>query len=224
MYSITQYIIDQGIPEDVFILVLAIPIIFAIIIFSRRIIGLRTFGLYTPLILTVLLIVIGLKKGTILFIITFLPMVVIRYFLKKIALLSLTDSRILDSLVFSILILIIILAFLYVPLFKKIPLNIVILLTIFFMASYSENLITTWEVKRFKRFFSSFIESLSLIIASYLLINSSSIQRAILNYPLLIIIVSIIIIILLAKWQGLKLKEYIEFKEVIKHVELPSKK
>lgn len=224
MNSITQYIIQKGIPEDVFILIFAIPIIFAVVIFARRIIGLRTFGLFTPLTLVILLSVIGIKNGAILFAAIFILMIILRYFLKKIALLSLTDTRVLDALTFCILILIIVLFFLYIPFFQKIPFDIVILLTILLISSYIESLLTTWEARGFKRFISPALESLGLIIISYFLVNWEFIKDVILKYPLGITLISVIIIILLAKWRGLKIKEFIEFKEVIKHVELPEKK
>lgn len=224
MSFITQYILQKGISEDIFILVFAIPIIFVIILFARRMLGLRTFGLYTPLVLVILLAVIGVKCGAILFAIIFIPMIIIRYFLRKITFLSLVDTRMLDALTFCVLILIIVLAFLYIPFFNKISLNIVILLAMLLMSSYSESLISNWEIRGFKRFIAPAVESLGLITASYFLVAWPFTQNIILNYPLGVILVSIIIILLLARWRRLKLREYIEFKEVIKHVELPEKK
>ncbi len=92
------------------------------------------------------------------------------------------------------------------------------------MGSYSESLLLVWGIKGFKRFISPAIESLGLIAVSYFLINWALIKNAILEYPLGIILLSIIIIILLAKWRGLKIIEYIRFKEIIKHAEPPKKR
>jgi len=224
MYSITQYIINQGIPEDVFILVLAIPIIFVVITFTRRIIGSITLGIYTPLLLTLALTTTGIKNGVILFAFIFVSMLIIRYFLKKIALLSTTDTRVLDAVMFCILTLVIILGFLYAPPLKTIPLNIITLVFLLLIASCSQDLIIIWELRGFKRFISPAIEFLSLIAISYFLITWAWIQNIILEYPLAMLLASVIIILLLARWRGLKIKEYIRFREVIKHVELPEKK
>lgn len=92
------------------------------------------------------------------------------------------------------------------------------------MSSYAECLIITWEARGFKRFISPALESMGLIIVSYFLINWDFIRDIIFKCPLGIVLISMIIIILLAKWRGLKIREFIEFKEVIKHVELPEKK
>ncbi len=224
MSSLTQYILQTGIPEDIFILILAIPIIFIVITFARRIIGSITLGIYTPILLTLLFIVKGLRTGAILFVFIFISMFIIRYFLKKIPLLSMTDMRVLDAVMFCILIAAIILGFLYIPFLKNIPLDIVTLLFILFISSCSQDLITILELKGLKRFISPAIEFSVLVAVSYFLIKWAWIQNVILEYPLVVILVSIIIIILLARWRRLKIKEYIKFREVIKHVELPEKK
>jgi len=224
MSIITQYILQKGISEDIFILVFSIPIILAVIIFARRIIGLRTFGLYTPLALVALLTIIGIKKGAFLFVSVFGLMVIIRYFLKKIRLLSMTDTRVLDSLVFCCLVFILLLMFIFVPRIKEASFDFITLLTIFIISYYSEGLITTWEIRGLKRFISAGFESLLVIIGSYFLISWTFIEKAVLKHPIELLFIAIIIILLLARWRGLKIKEYLEFRSVIKNVELPPKK
>lgn len=224
MSSITQYILNRGIPEDIFILIFSIPIIFILIIFARRIIGSMTLGIYTPLLLTLLLTVVGIKDGIILFVFVFISIFVVRYFLKKITFLTMTDMRVLDAMMFCVLAIVIILGFLYIPLLKDIPLNTITLLLLLVMSSCSQDLIMMWESRGFKRFVSPVVEILALVTVSYFLINWTWIQNIILKYPLAIIIVSVLVIALLSRWKKLKIKEYIRFREVIKHVELPEKK
>jgi hypothetical protein len=224
MSFITQYIINRGISEDMFILILAIPIIFVVITFVRRIIGSITLGIYTPLLLILLLTVVGIKDGVILFVFVFISMFVVRYFLKKITFLIMTDMRVLDATMFCVLTIVIILGFLYIPLLKDIPLNMVTLLLLLVMSSCSQDLIMMWESRGFKRFVSPIVEILALVTVSYFLINWTWIQNIILKYPLAIIIVSVLVIAFLSRWKKLKIKEYIRFREVIKHVELPEKK
>ena len=224
MNSITQYILQKGIPEDIFILILAIPIIFVVITFTRRIIGSVTLGIYTPILLTLLFIVKGLKAGIILFVFIFISMFIIRYFLKKIPLLSMTDTRVLDAVMFCILVVTVIFGFLYIPLLENISFDIITLLFILIISSCSQDLLAILKLKKFKRFISPAIEFSALIAVSYFLIKWTWIQNVILEYPLAVILVSIIIIVLLARWRKLKIKEYIRFREVIKHVELSEKK
>lgn len=221
MSTITQYILNRGIPEDIFILLLSIPIILILITFAQRAIGSTTIGIYTPILLVLLWRMIGTKNGIMLFLVIFILMAIVRYFLRKIAVLSMTDPRVLDAMTFCVWIALIILAFLYLPFIKSIPLNNLSLIFILILSLYSRNLMSIWETRGFKRFIAPVIESLILLTSSYFLINWNVIKAAILSYPIGIILISIIIIILLARWRGLKLREYILFKGVLKHVDLP---
>ncbi len=224
MNSITQYFLNRGIPEDIFILIFSIPIIFILIIFARRIIGSMTLGIYTPLFLIILLNVLGIKNGAFIFILIFVSIIILRYILRKVPILSMTDTRILDAIMFCILIIIILLGFTHIPFLKKIPFNIATLLFLLVVSSYSEDFIVIWERRKFKQFIAPFLESLILIIVSYFLLNWGLIKTLILEYPLGIILGSGAIILIIARWRGLRIKEYIRFKEVIKNVELPEKK
>lgn len=224
MPSITHYILQKGISEDIFILILSIFIILVVITFTRRIIGSITLGIYTPVLLTILLALTGIKNGAILFVFIFILMFAIRYFLKKITILTITDIRVLDAMTFCVLVIAIILGFLYLPVFKSIQLNVTTFLLLLVITSCSQSLIGIWESKGLKQFISPFFEFLTLITVSYFLITWIWIQNIILEYSFVIVLTSILIIALLARWKKLKIKEYIRFREVIKHVELPEKK
>ena len=158
----------------------------------------------------------GFKKGILLFFLVFGIMIVIRYFLKKIKILSMTDTIIINSLMFYLLLLILVVLFLTLPIFKGIyfEFDIITILAIIFMSLYGENLVNVWEVKGFKKFISTFLESSSLIIATYFLLSWLFIRNAIFNYPIWITIACIIIIILLSRWRVLKIKELFEFRKV----------
>lgn len=183
-----------------------------------------TLGIYTPLFLIILLNVIGIKNGAFIFIFIFGAIIILRHILKKVSILSMTDTRILDAVMFCILIIIVILGFIYIPFLEKIPLNITTLLFLLVVSSYSEDFVVIWERRKFKQFVAPFLESLILIIVSYFLLNWLLIKTLILDYPLGILLCSGVIILIIARWRGLRIKEYIRFKEVIKNVELPEKK
>jgi len=186
--------------------------ILLVIIFARRVLGIRTFGLYLPLTLTILLTVIG-WRGVLLFMFLFGLVSVLNWLLKKIALFSMTDDKMLDAVVLFAVVMIF-----------YFELNIVSLLAVLIMCSYIEDLLKIWETKGFKRFIFAGMESLGVVAVSCFLINWSFVKNMLLHYPFGIIVGFIILIIILAKWKGLKLKEYIEFKEIIKHAKLSEKK
>ena len=67
------------------------------------------------------------------------------------------------------------------------------------------------------------LETLVLSVAGYYLTGWELLRSLILGYPELILL-TVLINIFFGRWTGLRLSEYIRFKEVIKHVELPTKK
>ena len=52
MSFITQYMINQGVPQETVVLLLMLPIVATIIALARQIIGIKGFGIYTPLIIS----------------------------------------------------------------------------------------------------------------------------------------------------------------------------
>jgi len=225
MNIVSQYIIQMGISENILTLILSIPIILVIISLLRRVIGFKTFGLYVPLILIILISIIGLKAWIYLFIIILFSMIIARFFLKKIKFLSVVDSMVLNSLVFYCVLFAALLISLVLLKFKMLTeFNILTLLAIFFIGEYTERLLKIWESKKFKDFLESLFETLLLIIGSYFLISLSFVKNILLNHPIEVVIISIILILLLVRWRAIKIKELREFKEIIKHVESSPKK
>ncbi len=55
--------INQGVSEEAIILLLMLPIVATIIAFSRQVIGIKGFGIYTPLIISFAFLATGLKYG-----------------------------------------------------------------------------------------------------------------------------------------------------------------
>jgi len=224
MNIISQYIAQIGISGDILALILSIPIILIVILVARRMIGLTTLDLYLSVALTILFSLFGIKKGAFLFLSVFLLMIIVRHFLKRIKFLSISDAFILESLVFSTMIFVFITILIFIQPIKTILFDPLILMAIFIISLCSDRLIGVWEAKKFKKFINYFIEFSIVIISSYFIVNWSFIKGLTLQYPISTILISVFIIILLANYRGLKIKEFIEFKEVIKHVEPSSKK
>jgi len=59
--------INQGVPKETLVFLLMLPIVAIVISFARQVIGIKGFGIYTPLIITFAFLVTGLKYGLIFF-------------------------------------------------------------------------------------------------------------------------------------------------------------
>lgn len=65
------------------------------------------------------------------------------------------------------------------------------------------------------------IETIIIAIICYFIINWQVLRLFILNNPAIAIFGAVAVNIFLGKWTGLRLVEYIRFKDVIKYVEFP---
>ncbi len=220
MSTLTQYMINQGIPKETVVLLLMLPIIAMIIAFARQIIGIKGFGIYTPLIITFAFLATGLKYGLAFFVVILLVGTMTRLIVKKFRLLYLPRMAIvLTAVALAILIL-----FLEGARSNREGLITASIFAILIMITLVEKFIAAQIERGAKGAIFLTSETLILSIACYWIASWSWLQSLALTYPLGIILGSIAINILLGKWTGLRLTEYFRFKEVIKNVELPKKR
>ena len=105
MSFITQFIINQGIPQETVVLLLMLPIMATVIAFSRQVIGIKGLDIYTPLIISFAFLVIGLKFGLIIFITILLIGTITRLIVRRIRLLYLPRVAIILTAVISAILL-----------------------------------------------------------------------------------------------------------------------
>jgi len=88
--SIIQFFIQEGVPFETVILILMLPIIATFIAFLRQVVGIKAFGIYTPLIITfAFLATNGLKYGIAIFLAVILAGMIMRFVLRPFRLLYL---------------------------------------------------------------------------------------------------------------------------------------
>lgn len=194
-----------------------LPIVATIIAFSRQIVGIKTFGIYTPLIIVFAFVAIGIQYGVMIFVTTLLIGSLIRMVLRHFRFLYLPRMAILIILVA----LIILLMFWEAAFSQRIdfitasifPILIMIILVEKFIAAQIEKGARTATILT--------IETFVIAIICYIIIQWTALQNFTLAKPGWVIIGSIVANILLGKWTGLRLFEYIRFKDVLKYAELP---
>lgn len=219
MSQIINYLIQQGIPQETVVLILMLPIIATVIAFARQIIGWKAFGIYTPLISAFAFWAIGLKYGLIIFVIVLMVGALVRFIIKYLNLLYLPRIAI----VLTCVAMAILLLFLIVSALGRNGLLTASIFPILIIITLLEEFIGAQTKKGFRTAIILSLETLLLAIACYYLIIWPWLQNMLLKYPW-IILLTIVFNILLGKWTGLRLSEYLRFRQVIKHVELPKKK
>lgn len=220
MSSITQYMVNQGVPQETVVLILMLPIIATIIALARQVIGLKGFGIYTPLMITFAFLATGLKYGLTIFIIILLVGTLMRFLVKQFRLLYLPRMAI----VLTAVAVAILLLFLEGAYSGRRGLVAASIFAILIMIILVEKFIAVQIEKGAREAIILTLETLILSLVCYWTAGWAWLQNLVFVYPFWIIIGSLAINILLGKWTGLRLSEYFRFREVIRHIELPKQK
>ncbi len=209
-YSI-NYLINKGVAIDNLFLLLMLPIIATLIAFLRQILGIKTFGIYTPTIITLCFIATGLKYGLTIFIIILLVATALRFILRRFKLLYLPRMAIVLCVVALVLLLLFMLGG-YLNKTGMITLSILPILVLIIMV---EKFIAVQIEKGGTTAILLSLETILVSVICYWIVNWEWFKTLILSYPELVLL-TIVINIVLGKWTGLRLSEYIRFKALLK--------
>lgn len=208
---IITYFTTQGVPQDTVVLLLMLPIIATVIALFRQVIGIKSFGIYTPLIITFAFIAIGLKYGVAIFLSVLLTGMIMRLVLKKFRLLYLPRVAItLTIVVFVILVILVAGGSL-----KRTGLAAASIFPLLIIITIVEKFIAAQIEKGGKTAFLLALETLIISLVGFYIAKWQGLIEAIMAYPWLILLV-VPFNIFLGKWSGLRLSEYWRFREVIK--------
>lgn len=218
---------EKGVPDNTLALLLLLPVIATVVAMMKQLVGLTTMGIYTPIIITISFLIIGFYFG----LFTLLTVLVIggltRHLLRKVKLLFIPKMAIVLTLVALTLILILITT-LYLGTFNA---------TFFSLAIFPMVILSTLvekfvSIKTEKGLLSAVILMGETIVVSivafivaggevglgFMTIKWDFVRNLMLNFPELIFVL-IGINILLGRWSGLRLLEFIRFREVLRHTE-----
>ena len=206
-----NYLINKGVSTDNIILMLMLPIIATIIAFARQFLGIKTFGIYTPTIITLSFLATGLKYGLTIFLVILIVATIVRLILKKFRLMYLPRmAMVLTIVAFAILAMFVIGAATNrtgIIGLSILPILVLIILIEKFIAIQMEKGPGTAIMLS--------LETIFVSIACYYIASWNQLTTFILAYPEAILL-TFVINILMARWVGLRISEYIRFKEIKK--------
>lgn len=205
--------IENGLPANLVVLVILFPLITSVIAISKHIIGLESFGIYTPAVLSVAFVSTGIVSGLIMFFFVLITSVIFKKFVKHLKLQYLPrTAMLLWGVSTAVLLLLITTSMFSLTQFLSInifPLLIVMLLT--------ENFMETQLASNQSTAFRLTIETVAVAIFCSLLISAEFIQNAVMLNPELTILAVAILNIVVGKYSGLRLLEYIRFRSIIEN-------
>ncbi len=219
MNTLIQHIINQGVPQETVAYILILPVVATIIVFARQIIGVKGFGIYTPLIIAFAFLATGLEYGLLFFLVILFVGTLTRLMVKKTRLLYLPRIAI----VLTVVVMAIFALFTLGAYTGQMGLVIAPIIAVLIMITLVEKFVAAQIERGARSAILLTIETLVLSLVCYFTISWTWLQNLVLYYGLWIILATALINILLGKWTGLRLAEYFRFREVIKHIEISKK-
>ena len=211
-YAIT-YMVNRGVPTSTIILLLMLPIVATFVTFAKQMIGVKAFGIYTPTIITMAFLATGLWYGLIVFFVTLLVGSLTRILLRKLRLLYVPRIAIILSVV-SLSILVI---FALSAEQRAIALSSIAIFPILILVSLVEKFVNAQIENGFSIALKLSAETLVLSILGYFIVNWETLRVFILAYPE-VILLTLVINFALGRWTGLRISEYIRFREIRRYL------
>ncbi|MAF80895.1 hypothetical protein CL628_02670 [bacterium] len=206
-----NYLVNGGVSISNIVLILMIPVIATILVFARQVIGLKAFGILTPAMTTLSFLVLGLQVGLIVFVVVFLSGSLTRLLLKRLQLLYLPRmALVLTSASLAILVMLGVGAATNVTTQLSFTIFPILILTIlaeefiavqFTQGARSALKLTAW--------------TMLLSVLCYFVVSWELLRTVLLAYPELMLL-TIPINIAMGRFTGLRLTEYIRFRDLLR--------
>ncbi|NTU67099.1 MAG: hypothetical protein HGB08_04225 [Candidatus Moranbacteria bacterium] len=211
---VIDFFLREGVPFDTVVLLLMLPIIATFIALLRQVVGVKAFGVYTPLIVTfAFLATNGVKYGIAIFVTILLVGMLSRLLLKSLRLLYLPRVAIMLTIVaIAILFMLTIGGGL-----RRTGLASVSIFPILIMITLVEKFITVQIEKGDRVAFMLAAETLIISILGFYIASWPLLINFIITYPW-IVILTVPLNLLIGKWTGLRITEYVRFREIIKNM------
>lgn len=211
--SLVNYMLTHGVSSQTVILLLMLPVIAMVLAFLKQVVGITTFGLYTPSVIALSFLFLGWHIGLLFLVFIIATGYITRAFMRHWRLLYIPKVAIIITVVSITLLLM-----LGVGTFFNIILGPDTIFVLLIMSTLSESFL---NVKTEEGLYSALLGTGETIMAALLCVFIAQwtwLQSIVLAYPELILF-TIVFDVILGRWTGLRLVEYIRFHEVFKHLQ-----
>ncbi|MCF7847043.1 MAG: PKD domain-containing protein [Candidatus Gracilibacteria bacterium] len=203
---LTTYFVSHGISQNVIFLLLAVPFVTFVIAFFRQFVGLRTFGVFAPLMLTLSFILLGLEFGFLVFALVLVVSYLIRLLFDHVELLYIPRVSLLLSVLALSFFLVLGLA-LYFDTSINLTLAIFPMLV---MSTISEKFLSAQTEGGLRTALIVAGETVLVSLIGFVFVEWNWMETRILSVPE-IILLPILATVWLGRFTGLRLSEYFKF-------------
>lgn len=203
----------RGVPSQTVLLLLILPVIATILTFLKQVVGVTTFGLYTPSIIAVSFLALGWQRGVVFLVAILLVGYGVRTLMKRWRLLYIPKVAIILTVVSIALLFLLSLGSMVGFTFTRETIFIVLI-----MSTLTESFL---NLKTEEGTLSAVLGITETVLAALLcvfLVQWAPFQSLLLAYPELLIF-TVIANVILGRWTGLRLVEYFRFRDVFRHLQ-----
>ena len=203
------YLVSQGSSTNIIYIILIVPFLAFIAAFARQVIGISTFGIYTPLIITISFFILGLWLGLATFFLAVITGYLVKFILNKFELLYLPKVALNLSLISLSFLAAVYLA---VHFGSQVPLSMAIF-PMLVMSTVSEKFMAAQSEEGFRGAVFGVLGTLLIVAGSYYFMAWQQFSNLLLSWPELIV-APLLALIILGKFTGLRLSEYFRFRSL----------
>ncbi|MEK9160355.1 MAG: 7TM domain-containing protein [Patescibacteria group bacterium] len=211
--SLVNGMISRGVPSSTVLLVLMLPIIATVVAFMKQVVGLNTLGVYTPSILSLSFIALNFWYGLLIFVILFAVATLVRHALHHYRLLYIPRMAIILTFSSFAILLVLFLGTLFDQRIDELA-----IFPILIMATMVEKFVTIQGDKGIKGAMHIGVEVLVVAMICYFVAQWNLLEVLVLGHPE-VVLIFLGFNFILARWTGLRITEYIRFREIIRHIE-----
>jgi hypothetical protein len=220
-----DFLTEKGIPDNTIILILLLPVIATVIAFMKQVIGITTLGIYTPTIITLTFLTLGLEFGILILFSVIIMGAVVHRIIRPLKLLYVPKMALVVT---SVSIFLLLTLTVYLDLFDIEFISLAIF-PVVIMGTLAEKFVTLRSERGVsgsilimtETFFVSLVAYLAaggIIDLYFIEIQWSFLRNLLLNTPE-IIILFVLINVYLGRWTGLQVTEYINYRHIINNHE-----
>lgn len=209
--SLMGFFSQNGVSQSVVYLLLAVPMINFLISFLRQVVGISTFGVYTPMMLALSFFILGLWFGLIVFFLVLIVSYIIRSIFERIELLYIPRVSLLLS-VLSISFLFLLAGAVYFDVPVTLSLAVFPMMV---MSTVSEKFLSAQTEGGLRNAVISTAETVLVALLAFYICDWDWMKNTILAMPELILL-PLLGTMWLGRFTGLRLSEYIRFRSLLR--------
>jgi hypothetical protein len=210
--NLVRYMLEQGVSSQTVILFLVLPVIATMLAFLRQVVGMSTFGLFTPAIVALSFLVLGWLVGVLSLVFILATGYASRSLMRRLHILFIPKMAIILGIGSITLLLLISIATAFGVVLSHDTVFVLLIMT-----TLVESFLTVKSEQGLLSAMFAIGQTILAALICYVVVQWQPFRLLIVAYPE-IIILTILINVLLGRFTGLRVSEYFRFREVFRHM------